>query len=74
MDVWTRGVFPAKSYEAFFEGAVVDRRYSNMDAQEVFTKTSLKKKRDLCERSNPARRAVSNKILERFALELTEID
>ena len=27
-----------------FEGAGVDRRYSIMDAQEVFAKTSLKKK------------------------------
>lgn len=47
-----------------FEGAAVDKRYSIMNPEEVFTATSFEqKKRYLCKRSYPTSRKVIKEII-----------
>jgi len=58
-----------------FENAAVDRRYSIMDADEVFHKTSFEEKNDIYERESIIlAESCVKKVLEKSSLKSTDID
>lgn len=58
-----------------FENAAVDKRYSIMDADEVFLKTSFEEKNDIYSRETlKMARVAMQKVLEKSSLKATDID
>ncbi len=77
IDFWLEGQDERfkRKIKKIFENAGVDRRYSIMDAEEVFNKTSFEEKNDIYERESIKLAEVSlKKALEKSSLLATDID